>query len=70
VEKIIDKFMLASLAKQYFILDSGLSESNLIRKIQHVQGHAECFATQKTTCDQVKCLWRADCMGKNRMDEN
>lgn len=52
---------LLDLAKKYFIFDAGISQSNLIRKIQVEQGHADCFATGKTSCDQMACHWRQDC---------
>ena len=54
---------LIRLARQYFISDSGLSTANLIRKIQIVEGHQDCYATGKKQCDQMNCRWRDSCLG-------
>lgn len=53
---------LLELAKRYFISDAGLSEANLIRKIQLAEGHLDCYATGKTSCDEMTCRWRPDCL--------
>ena len=53
---------LLTLARQYFISDTGLSEANLIRKIQIAEGHIDCFATDKKHCDQIDCRWRRQCL--------
>lgn len=59
---------LIELAKKYFIFDAGLSKANLIRKIQVEQGHTDCFATGKRSCDQTTCWWRTDCLSESGED--
>ena len=54
---------LIRLARQYFIADTGLSKANLIRKIQIVEGHLDCYATGKKQCEQMNCRWRDSCLG-------
>lgn len=53
---------LLELAKRYFIFDAGLSKANLIRKIQVEQGHIDCYATGKSSCEQMQCWWRKGCL--------
>lgn len=53
---------LQRLARQYLIFGDGLSESNLVRKIQRAEGEVDCFATGRTTCDNTTCRWRQDCL--------
>lgn len=51
-----------NLAKQYHIKTAGLSETELIRKIQQSEGSFDCFATATNgECDQMGCRWRKDC---------
>ncbi|MCE5181240.1 MAG: SAP domain-containing protein [Betaproteobacteria bacterium] len=51
-----------NLAKQYHIKAAGLSETELIRKIQQSEGSFDCFATATNgECDQLGCKWRTDC---------
>ncbi|MBS4098788.1 MAG: hypothetical protein KGZ83_18355 [Sulfuricella sp.] len=62
----MNKNHLFKLAEQYFIFDDGLSESNLIRKIQVAEGNLDCFATDRVwTCNQFECKWRKDCLAKS-----
>jgi hypothetical protein len=62
----LNKIDLLKLAKQYFILDDGMSELNLIRRIQHAAGHFDCFATARVwNCSQFECRWRKDCVLKS-----
>ena len=59
----MNKKQLAGLAKQYFILDDGLSETNLIRRIQVAEGNLDCYATPRVwTCTQFECRWRKACL--------
>ena len=58
----MNKAELLKLAGQYFISDAGMSTANLIRKIQIAEGHVDCFATGKKSCDQMTCRWRKDCL--------
>lgn len=56
---------LQKLAKEYFILDDGLGETNLIRRIQCAAGHLDCFATPRFwTCRELDCMWRDECAQK------
>ena len=61
----MNKAELLTLAGQYFISDAGMSTANLIRKIQIVEGHLDCFATGKKVCDQMTCRWRKECLGES-----
>ena len=58
----MNKTELLKLARQYLIADEGLSEANLIRKIQRAEGHVDCFATGKKHCEHMTCRWRATCL--------
>jgi hypothetical protein len=59
---------LIELARRYFLADDGLSQANLIRKIQVAQGNPQCFATGKRSCDQSACPWREDCLTNPGVD--
>lgn len=51
-----------NIAKQYHIKAAGLSETELIRKIQQSEGSFDCFATASNgECDQSGCKWRNNC---------
>lgn len=57
---------LLKLARQYFILDDGHSEIQLIRRVQFATGHIDCFATVRVwSCSQFECRWRKDCLAKS-----
>lgn len=59
----LNKKDLLDLAKQYFILDDGLSEINLVRRIQAAAGSLDCYATERAiACTQLDCRWRASCL--------
>lgn len=58
----MNKNDLLQLARRYFILDAGLSEANLIRKIQVAEGDVACYATGKDRCAQMVCRWRQSCL--------
>ena len=36
----------------------------LIKAIQIKEGNFDCFGTAINYCDQLKCLWRKDCLVK------
>jgi len=63
---VIKNINLIALARQYFISDSGLSETNLIRKIQIAEGKSDCYMTGKKTCNQSGCRWRAQCLPERK----
>jgi hypothetical protein len=42
----------------------GVTKTELIRRIQTAEGNFACFRTAEKTCDQQKCLWLDDCVGK------
>jgi hypothetical protein len=51
-----------SLAKHCGVKTSRLSKIELVQAIQNSEGNFDCFATAvEGYCDQVGCLWRADC---------
>jgi hypothetical protein len=53
------------MAKNRFNINSvGMSKTELVRKIQTAEGNFACFRTAEKTCDQEKCLWLDDCVGK------
>ncbi|OQB11202.1 MAG: hypothetical protein BWY16_00662 [Candidatus Omnitrophica bacterium ADurb.Bin205] len=39
-----------------------LSKRELIKTIQRKEGNFDCFGTARNFCDQVCCIWRADCI--------
>ena len=54
---------LQNLAKKSHISASGLSKTELIRRLQLAEGNFDCYARALTgTCDQTACLWRDDCL--------
>ncbi len=54
---------LLRLAKKYDIYPSGLSNIELIRKIQQSEGNFDCYASaSEGVCDQSECLWREGCL--------
>lgn len=54
---------LLKLAKQFDISDSGLSNIDLIRKVQQSEGNFDCYAkASEAVCDQSECLWRDGCL--------
>ena len=65
----MDREELLKLAGRYFISDTGQNVANLIRKIQIVEGHADCFSTGKQDCQQMTCRWRKDCLPESAGNE-
>lgn len=54
---------LLQLAKKFDIPHGGLSNIELIRKIQQSEGNFDCYArASEGVCDQSECLWRNDCL--------
>ena len=54
---------LLKLAEEFDISHGGLSNIELIRKIQQSEGNFDCYATaSEGICDQSECLWRDDCL--------
>ncbi|KPL18107.1 MAG: hypothetical protein AMJ92_09475 [candidate division Zixibacteria bacterium SM23_81] len=39
-------------------------KGDLIRQIQRAEGNFDCFGTATDYCDQLRCWWREDCLGK------
>ena len=39
-----------------------MKKEELIRAIQKKEGNLPCFNTAENNCDQIKCLWRDDCL--------
>lgn len=54
---------LLKLAKKFHVAASGLSKTELIRKLQLSEGNFDCYARASDgVCDQPACLWREDCL--------
>lgn len=54
------------LAQQYLIAVAGLDDITLVRRIQLIEQHVDCFATPRVrTCAEFHCPWRQDCLAKN-----
>ncbi len=50
------------IAKKMDIIPGNMSKTELIRVIQRTEGNSDCFATMHVhDCNQMHCLWRADC---------
>jgi hypothetical protein len=39
-----------------------LSKKELIKTIQRKEGNFDCFGSARNFCDQLNCVWRADCI--------
>jgi len=39
-----------------------LSKRELIKTIQRKEGNFDCFGSARNFCDQLSCIWRADCI--------
>ena len=52
------------MAKRLGVNSARLSKTELVRKIQTVEGNFPCFRTAEKTCDRRDCLWLDDCVGK------
>ncbi|MFA7281236.1 MAG: SAP domain-containing protein [Sterolibacterium sp.] len=60
---MIEQKELLRLAKKFDIPDSGLSNIELIRKVQQSEGNFDCYAkASEGVCDQPECLWRDGCL--------
>ena len=54
---------LRAIAKDLGIITKNLRKAELIRAIQLAEGNFDCFGTAEGYCDQLKCLFRKDCLG-------
>lgn len=51
------------LARERGVKPGKLNKVKLVKQLQLNEGNFDCFATNHTgDCDQVRCLWRADCL--------
>lgn len=51
------------IAKSKGIKNINIKKADLIRAIQRAEGNFDCFGSINAhQCDQVKCLWREDCL--------
>ena len=51
------------IAKTKGIKAGNMKKANIIRAIQLAEGNFDCFGSAAAgDCDQVHCLWRADCL--------
>lgn len=57
-----------SQAKSIGVKGAGkMRKDELIRAIQHLEGHQPCFAAAwRGDCQQADCAWRSDCLEKNQ----
>jgi len=44
----------------------GMKKAQIIRAIQEREGNFPCFGTARDYCDQPKCIWQQDCLGKKK----
>jgi hypothetical protein len=52
------------IAKDKGIKPINMKKSEIIRAIQRAEGNSDCFdSTKAKECDQIRCLWREDCVG-------
>ena len=50
------------IAKRIGVTPGKMDRTELIRSIQRAEGNSDCFATMHVNdCNQINCLWRADC---------
>lgn len=53
---------LKEIAKKHGVKAGKMRKTDLVLAIQKAEGNCECFATPYVSeCNQVNCLWRADC---------
>ncbi len=50
------------IAGRMGIIAGKMNKAELIRTIQRAEGNSDCYATKGRGCDQIKCLWRKDCI--------
>ncbi len=63
-DTLVSHARLHALAQQYLI--AGLDDITLVRRIQLIEQHVDCFATPRVrTCGEFSCPWRQDCLAKN-----
>lgn len=66
LDALTNRTKLQKLAQQYLLSGAGLDDISLIRRIQLLGHHFDCFATPRVkTCNEVSCTWRQDCIAKN-----
>ncbi len=59
-----------SIAKSRGVQPGKLSKTKLIKLLQAGEGNFDCFATAHDgVCDQMGCLWRADCLEVSQKGE-
>lgn len=52
-----------AIAKSHKIDAAGLNKIDIIHSLQRGEGNFDCYASAcGGVCDQVECLWRADCL--------
>ncbi|MCX7180523.1 MAG: SAP domain-containing protein [Proteobacteria bacterium] len=51
------------MAKKFHVATSGLSKTEVLRKLQLSEGNFDCYARASGgVCDQAECLWREECL--------
>ena len=57
-------------AKELGIRPNRMNKTDLIHSIQQSEDNMECYATDRVQhCGELDCLWRSDCLDKNRGGE-
>lgn len=65
-DTLLGHLRLQALAQQYLIAATDLDDTTLVRRIQLIEQHVDCFATPRVhTCGEFSCPWREDCLAKN-----
>ncbi|HQU14755.1 MAG: hypothetical protein B7Z66_04015 [Chromatiales bacterium 21-64-14] len=60
---------LRAIAQVWGLSAPGADRITLVRAIQRAEGNFDCFATAHDgVCDQLQCLWRADCFRQAARD--
>ena len=50
------------IAKKNGVTAGKMNKTELIKSVQMAEGNSDCFATMHVNdCNQINCLWRADC---------
>jgi hypothetical protein len=52
------------MGKKLGVNAAKMQKPELIRAIQKAEGNIPCFATGLTSCSELKCCWRDECISK------
>jgi len=51
-----------AIAKKMSINPGKMKKAELIKTIQEQENNTPCFQTTVSSCEQVDCCWRTDCL--------